>query len=330
MIATVLLASCSCIEPPRVDHLGVVGSSVYARVDDDSEGRQTTYLSEDGGLSWRMVEEVPSTETPSCGQDGTCFRLVDNQIQRSTSSNDWDTVWSIPLERANFVQALGGGTFGCGEGGRDMVFTSEIVTVDSAEGTSAVVAMGDQGVVVVGGDGMVSRVAVSWPSPTPFTQGFSGYALETVAAVLAGLVVFWALTAVSVVMTRTARRPGEGRAAIVLGVVMPAIIGVLMFGAPILALALVVLFPVGIIAAWSGIGQAVPRDFGRLLRIAFFGSLAVSVGALIPFELWARGTINSHNLAVDVSVAVGIVAAAWLVYRQWVISRRALEDQPAS
>lgn len=92
------------------------------------------------------------------------------------------------------------------------------MTVDTGQGTSALVAMGDQGVVVVESDATASGISVvGWVHPTPFTKGFSGYRLEMLAAIGAGLLLFWILSAIAVVKTRTARRPKEGNVGLVLG-----------------------------------------------------------------------------------------------------------------
>lgn len=87
-------------------------------------------------------------------------------------------------------------------------------------------------------------------------------------------------------------------------------------GAPIFVARWFVLYPVWVIAGWSGVGKAVPPDMGRLFRITFFGSLVVMLGTLALFELWARGGVNSHELTGRISLGFGL-AAARLVTDNW-------------
>jgi hypothetical protein len=316
LVAAVLLASCTCDGTLRVTSLGLRDGTLYAGVEDGFEGSLHTYASRDLGRTWQRVEgEPPEAATEPCGADGTCFRVVDTDIERSTAAGGWRRVWSIPVERTDFVRARGDAFLSCGSGGIDMAFTTEAVAVRGPAGTTAVVGMGDQGVVIVDGD-EVLRVGVTYLEPTPFTSGFSGYRLEALLAVAGALALFWLLSAVAVVVTQPARRDGRGKLAVVLGAVVPAVVFVLSLGTLVFAAALVLVFPVALVAAWSGVAAATPHRVGRLFGSALVGSVAALVVALAPFELWARGVFDSHRFAVNLAVPLGLVAVVWLVYRQ--------------
>jgi hypothetical protein len=222
------------------------------------------------------IEGFCSNPRPVCAADGTCFRVVQEHIERKVDGGGWERAWSIPLDRQSFVGAHAGGLFGCPESGDDMRFTTNLAVVDSLSGAVGIIAMGDQGVVVISGDGAL-RVGVGSTEPTPFTAGFSGYALEALLLVSLTLLLFWLMSAVALLVSTRGRPSDVGQIPLLLGLPAPPLVFGLSFTEPIVGSTLIALFPISLIALWSGVRRAigVAAPLVRLVLLGCAGFLAV-------------------------------------------------------
>ncbi len=190
-VLALALGSCGGCGGSEVVDLSISGGYVYAALE-DWDGAPEHHVSEDAGQTWVETDEgaPPDATGSDCAADGTCFRVVGHTIEQSVSDGSWDEVWSIPIEREDYVFSHACSFTNERPHGYTMHFTTDPVAVGTEEGSVGIVGMGDQGVVVIK-NGSIDRVGLGeWSTPTPFTGSLGGYTGELVIVLLLSLLVF--------------------------------------------------------------------------------------------------------------------------------------------
>jgi len=145
----------------------------------------STYVSDDEGLSWTELADVPlkvaeSLENPPqlpkvvCDPyiETKCYRVSgDEVVERSTDGgSSWSVAWRVPLGRRSFMQRLVDSPLGRGEFD---LGPYDIAIVGDAEQRSILAAMGTEGVLIGSEDDTWLRQEVGSAYPTRFAAEFN-------------------------------------------------------------------------------------------------------------------------------------------------------------
>lgn len=248
---------------------------VYAVIE-PWEGPNEAFVSPDLGQTWQPTDAELETSSPACGTDGTCFRLVDDSIERKLGGEDWEAVWSIPTEREDYVGRHGTGHSDCP--GVDMLFTTDIVAVEEQGDSAGVAGMGDQGLVVIRGDD-VSRIGVAGVGPSEFSGSLLNSGFEVVLIALA---------------------------------------------------ALLLVFPASLVIGSTGLSRQTYSFMGKLVRGALAGATLWIGLMLVPYELWARGVVDSYDAVVKSAQFGGVMLGIVIAWYQRVRIRRLIRESTAA
>ncbi len=272
---------------------------------------QGTYVSNDGGLSWQVVEEQ---NTSNCGpqQDVPALKTADGSlfwfspgrsVERSTDDGKtWSTDFNLSgyseQEQTYFRMTHSG----------NLRFTSgPYDTVSDPASGNLVLAMGLEGVLVRNPSGQYTWAAVgTYRHDSLKEDGAMGVALllgnQLWLAVLVGL--GW-------LFTRAVRRLGKGRVWVILGWIG---LGVTSFAAaPQVAsdsyvgmasiLALVFMSAATMIALLVASIRLKGESMG-LVRGALPQMLALAVACLLPYVLWGAGVLPQFGITMLISTVL--------------------------
>lgn len=347
-------ATSPCMPVPSIQRLITINDALYARMEPNNPAG---FVSRDLGNTWEAVQTIPAgilsdmAEPPSLpltlcdpADESICFRISGQPWVEGSQDGGttWRTAWRIPPERESYLMRKNRALGGCGRTPdlipRDMAFVTQ------PGGSTLVVAMGNEGVVIHPPSGAWQRVAVSlFIRPTPLAapnldQAFQEIGFETILGLAGAVIIYlglslWAwIFAVRHAAPNAKRKPGwlfrPARFAVIWIVVLVAlpvlngiIPGSLNFNNYINSVWLfaAVTLPVSILlislAIWIRAGSLAARPgrfrlYGLAALLAGTGISAVCIGCLL---LWVLGVIAMQEIALIIAAAVSVLIIFWVV-----------------
>jgi hypothetical protein len=274
----------------------------------------------------------------------TCYGIRGTaQVEESLDGGvSWAIAWSAPADREDFRNKLAGG-LGISCGKIPDVHTFDLVFYPGQKGSTLLVAMGNEGLLVHPPHGGWQAVGItSAPGvsigvriiPTPFTASNPGDAIDTTTtefllAATAGLLA-WSI--LSIWMRRKIlRRIGTTKKskiifiptviALVLTLLIPAAMVYLMPRNSIILLsgpAFLFWVVLGAVAVWhfSTFHNDIPAELRKIDRYVFLCGTLVFVAGWLPMGLWAYGIIETNItaqiLSIESGLAVLVLGIFWL------------------
>jgi hypothetical protein len=346
------VATSPCMPVSSIQRLITINDTLYARMDPDFPAG---FVSHDAGNTWEEVQPIPADIlSDMAGPPAmpltlcdpidvmTCFRITGQPWVEGSQDGgaNWQVVWQIPPERESYLRRANTG--GCGK-------TPNIIPLDMAfitqpAGSTLVIAMGNEGVVIHPSSGGWQRAAVGpFMVPTPITasnldEAFNNIAMESILGLVGAVLIYLGLSLWAwIFATRHASPMANHRPAwvfrparfavawILLVVALPVLIR--LFRGPftnaieIFWLFALVTLPFGILlislVIWIRAGSLAARP-GRY-RLYGWVSLgtglticAVFIGCLL---LWALGVIALYEIALIIAAAVSASILVWVVIR---------------
>jgi len=307
-------------------------------------------------VTWQLEQPV-QLPIIVCDPDNlrTCYRITGAEVVEGSSDGGqtWQVVWQVPPGRRKFMElAITRHVARCKQsldiGPYDLVFHSRNGV------TTLVVASGNEGIVVRTSDGTWQRYAVCFAYPTSYAiedwrLGFSFLPLllfyensfslgMAVLAWLALCILGW-----SIILSRMHVSLGRSLwwvlAPILLAVGLWVLSGLLVYvfdPSPennkrvdvlvTLVLLIPALVPVGPALAWHRVASRSSRRWTarRAALVCFLAPAGIFPLAWLPFPLWALGIIPVYEMALALSVLVGIVVLACGGYAVRRLSRLAV------
>lgn len=357
------LATAPCPPVASVARIVVEGEHAYALMYPESP--EGSVFRSDTGIEWSSLDpaDIPSevsaqASTPTeltktvCvpGLELTCYRAAGGESLQSSSDGgaSWRTEWSPPSARRSFMQRVAEGHGQMLACGKSIDFRSlDVAVLGSGPGHSAVVVLGNEGVLVGRAGGDWSRVGVGLAEPTPervglLEPGSPGLILgETVAAVVAAAAAAVYFSSVAWRRYRVPEAQGGPKRSDLpwkTGVVATLLIGVLMFALNVEALIPYAVLPVVGLVTWAVIlwtgwlqtlrGTRETKAAWSALALSALGSAAVGLAVWTPFALWVSGTIAGYPTAV--LIAVGSVIGMMALFRSAIAGRGRPDVEPAA
>jgi len=350
-IASLASIATSIVEPSVITNLYVQGDTVYAA----APSQLAWFESNDDGQTWQYLSEVPSllSNLPnrdpmlpktSCDPDDEswCIKVSGEEfVEHSYDSGvTWTVAWKVPSGRRMFMERLTTGLFGSKQidvGPYDVVFAG------NPNNRRAVIAMGNEGILLIDLEGKWSRVQVGGDSyPTPFEVREMDEIIRLVGwetiFILVAAVTGWALLNNlfwQPILEEMKSRPALSQ--LVRWVTKPLDVArIILF--TLLASAIIIglitnLFFVGLFLIWPllvsvlfaltipFVGQFVSRN--RLAQVAsnspwpvrglwsvFLVIAAFLIFGYTPLVLWAWGTIPWYGIAILISVILMVTVFA--------------------
>jgi hypothetical protein len=305
------------------------------------------YASYDQGQTWKQIDPPPLKMEPyqaeadyhvsECLTDApkTCYRIDEQEYVEASEDGgtSWSIVWQVPEGRKLYMERY--------SYGRVINITPyDLEIIETGEGHLVVVAMGNEGVLVRSADGVWNRYAVDTISPTP-------YQAETLEGVLSALLYFelpvilliavatFLLLTFSAWITSFLRSGWPVRKKILLSL-LPGFIAVLLvafylslpyifkrvdgFGAIQYSRFMSLFFLaakmyIGVaplltyVWTWTNV-LSLPSN-PKLGLWAFLTSitlpLLLGIFALMPYVLWAFGTIQLYETAQTIAIVIGVI-----------------------
>ncbi|MBU1879056.1 MAG: hypothetical protein KJ734_08895, partial [Chloroflexi bacterium] len=291
----------------------------------------------------------------------TCYRITGaEQVDGSTDGGQtWQVAWQVPQGRRKFMElAIARGAVQCKQsldiGPYDLAFHSQNGT------TTLLVASGNEGIVVRTPDGTWQRYAVSFAYPTPYKiedwrLGYS-FLLELllyeIGCSLGMAVLIWLALCIlgwSIILSRMHISLGRSLrwvlAPILLAVglwVLSSLLVYMFDPSPennkrvdvlvTLVLLIPALVPVGPVIIWHRVASKSSRSrpARRAALACFLAAAGIFPLAWLPFPLWALGLIPVYEMALALSVLIGIVVLVCGAYAVRRLSRRAVAPVEAN
>ena len=338
------LATAPCIPVLPVERLVVYEGSAYALIFPESpEG--SVFRSESGtGWTGLATADVPKqvlalasapVDLPKTvcvpQQERTCYRAAGEESLQATSDGGatWQTVWRSPAARRSYMQRVAdrhGQPIACGK--EIDLRAMDVAVLGVGPDHLAVVALGNEGVLVGRADGDWSHAGIGSAQPTPDRGGMQDLMSpwlvfeETLVALLAAAAAALYFSSVAWRRYRVPESQGGPKRSDLpwkTGVVVTLLIAVLMFALNVETLIPYAFVPVVGFAAWTVIlwtgwlqtleGTRAPRATWTALGLSILGSLAVGLALWLPFALWTLGTIAAYPAALLVALggATGII-----------------------
>jgi hypothetical protein len=304
-------------------------------------GRDVYAVSTNGGRAWERVEALPGAvrsqlDDPApgsglvCHPDDAqvCYRLAPERVEETSNGGQtWRTAWEIPAGRRTYMERYLNLPLSCrAEYGMD-IGPYDLAFVDQAGQSTLVVAMGAQGVLVRGADGVWERHGVMQASPVPFSGLEWGMILTELALSLgAAVCVLFGLTALG-----WARLPRGwtkaaggmwliGAGVFVVVITLGATAGLLSNMGPVnfpLGLASIglglLLVTVGLLVGWARAARAAehPGRVWRTARVSMLAGAAVVVAPVGLLSMWMEGMIATYEVALIAALVLVIGAVVW-------------------
>ncbi len=180
-----------------IQRLVTINDTLYARMDADNPAG---FLSRDAGNTWIAVQPIPavilsdmagSPDLPltlcNPGDVLICFRISGQPWVEGSQDggSTWRVVWQIPPERESYLQrAVNSGLMSCGKD--PTMIPQDMAFVTQPGGSTLVVAMGNEGVVIHSSSGGWQRAAVGpfiLPTPLAATSldvAFTNVSIESI------------------------------------------------------------------------------------------------------------------------------------------------------
>lgn len=358
LAALATMATQPCPPEQPISHLVPSDGFVYALVrgysaSGDPPVLGVAYRSADGGGHWEYMDDadvpapvaqaiqvavdLPKTACVS-GQPETCYRVSGEEwVQASSDAGTtWQMVWAPPASRRLYMERVAAGhgqLLACGKAVD--LRAQDLLIVGQGDDHLVLVAVGNEGVLRGRlGQAEWQVVAVGWAEPTPARGTLRDlwppvviYS-ETLIALLAAALTFWALSAMvwsrlaPATASESRRMAWRGALAAVGILVGLAILMVLLDVEeliPMAALPLTVLTAYGVlmVAGWRrAFRQASPsHPAGPKFLASLAGGSLVGAGVWLPFALWVLGVIPGYALALGLGVALAVGALAVVVSR---------------
>jgi hypothetical protein len=274
------------------------------------------------------------------GLEQSCYRAAGEELVEASADGGatWRTVWTAPTVRRSFMQRVAnqhGQLLACGKA-LDFRATDVVILGRGAE-HRAIVALGDEGVLVGRAEGPWSRVAVGWAVPTPERGDLK--AVLAPALIVGETAAAWLAAAASMLLfsIHAWRRfrvpeadggPKRSDTPLKTGIVVTLLVFILMFSLGIEELIPYAIVPlIGFIAwavvLWTGWLQTLTGDrrdprAWTALALSLLGSVLVGMAAWIPFALWVLGILPAYSLAllVAAAAAAGVIVIFWRMIRR--------------
>jgi hypothetical protein len=335
-----------------ITNLYVQEGSIYA-----AAPNQRTWLeSNDNGQTWQYLVDAPDTLSDRLDQDQAlpktvcdpedsswCFRVAgEGFVERSDDSGvTWRIAWEVPPGRLMVMERLTTDILGSKEidlGPYDVVFAG------SSDDRRAVIAMGNEGILLIDRKGGWSRVPAGADSnPTPFEVREADDIVQLLGwetfILLAIAVVGWVLLnrlywqpVLDAMSAKPALRPTTNWVTKPLRIARLAALGLLvgivivalqtdmsftgLFGGWPLAIAVLFALAVPFLGQLSSrrrLAQEVSNSSWPIQALwpVLLGIVGVLTLGYAPFVLWALGAIPWYWMAMVVSVSIVLAAAAW-------------------
>ncbi len=189
LAAVACLATSPSRTVPVINRLVVEGQSVYAFFTTiyTRPSPDYGYLSLDDGKTWASVQDIPAEVNLKFQQPLTlpkqvclpedqekCYRIGDKPEQVDVSfdgGQNWQVSWSYPPGRLEFMQRTVAIVLMSGIYKREInAGPYDLAIVPSTKGSTVVVAMGNEGVLVLSDGQQWERFAVDIATPTPYAD----------------------------------------------------------------------------------------------------------------------------------------------------------------
>ena len=270
-----------------------------------------------------------------------CYRVTGAEVVEGSSDGGqtWQVVWDIPWGRRQFMEmAIARRAMRC-KSSPDLG-PYDLALLPQDEGIVLVVAMGSEGVLVREPNGTWWQYAVLDAEPTPYAT-LDPYILmwllpgETGITLGAAVFVWLALCVMGWQIIFSRARFASGRSTwwaimpVLLAVVLLSLSYLLAYSphwvrndtTPLVLLAVlletVILIPGAPAFTWLLIARISPRS--KMARQAALTCFLAAAGifplAWLPFPLWAFGIIPVYEIALALSVLIGIAVLAWGIWR---------------
>ena len=301
------------------------------------------YASHDNGQTWeevtsptnevlQILKQKQNKQSPVCIliETKVCYRIT--YKEQVDISNDggvtWQSDWQIPAGRKDYMQKLFVGP-------GPTIIPFDIQVTESAIGHFVVVAMGNQGVLVKSPDGNWNRYAVGLAVPTPyqaanFREATDVLSTEHYLTILIAfcsflLLSFWAWATIYIKSDKMLRKNILASCLVFLFsiVILPSYY-IFLSSSPnigwleslhfryIIAGVRIITNILPFISFWVTwlmvIRISLNKDLGLLtLLLSVVFSVTLYFCILLPFQLWALGTISVYETALVISWLVGII-----------------------
>ena len=349
----------SCRWTSVIKELYLAEGRIYA-VD---PGLDTWFVSADQGATWESLSEPPVPFDPDADRETTlpktvcdpvqkerCFRISGEEIVEASENGGsmWQVAWRIPPGRRKFMERLARS----GMCGKDIdLGPYDIEGVGEGDEFQAVVAMGNEGILLLPYDGSPTRVSVDGSTnPTPYlTTDFRTAVMvninESLILLLLGFgwwgmvhVVYWKPVLNELRSSFSEANKADWiiaplRKSLILLFVTLVLIGLLtVFGFALytefeiimlllLTAVALILHPVGQFFTWRRLSSVLshPAEARKsALSLVMSGAGFLVVGFL-PLYLWVMSVIKQYRTAFLLSVFFLILITVGSVY--WVRSR---------
>lgn len=347
-IASFASIATSIIEPSVISNLYVQGDTIYAEASD----QRTWFESTDNGQSWQYLSEVPLSlsEQPDrdhllsktlCDSEKSnwCIRISGEGFVESSYDvgATWTVAWDVPPGRRMFMDRLTSGLLG---GIQIELGPYDVVFAGSPSDRRAVIAMGNQGILLINEEGEWSRVPTDGESyPTPFVARDVNEVLNVIGGetsfVFAIAMIAWILLNRlywQPVLDAMGSQPSLhqfrkwvtkplmiARLALLAWLASFVILfarGFLIFQGwlPLVAVFVTLVAPfVGQFASRRRLAEVLANSLWPVKGLwpLVWGIVALIIFGLAPLVLWALGTIPWYGIALLVSVSLAVATSAW-------------------
>ena len=354
--ASLASVATSCLEPSVITNLYVQDESIYA----EAPEQYSWFASNDKGQSWQYLSEAPPELVDQLDREpvlpkmlcdpyalSRCFRVSGNRFVELSEDGGltWDIAWEVPPSRGTVMDRLAGAGL-CGK--RIDLGPYDIEFIGDQENYRAVVAMGNEGVLLVDRDGEWSRVSVCGEAtPTPFAAQDLGDLIALLLSETVFLIMIWFAVWILLnwlywkpILRRLGELPTQDGGIkwileplrrsilvsliVLIGIIMLEILSGIIFdlwfsvGRLSLLIAVPIIPLVGHIVSWGRLVSSVsnPKATSKGLKAIVLGTVSISVLGYAPLFLWAIGFIEKYeiSLLVSVSLSIGalILAIVWV------------------
>jgi hypothetical protein len=349
------LATSPCMTVPSIQRLVVGDSLLYASTRNPNSGG---YVSEDSGQTWAYLNQFPlqvesAVAEPAilpltlCDplQPQTCYRIDGQpQVEQSLDGGEsWQVAWRVLLERFDYIERAGRGSWPLGCGKKPDLKTFDMLFLPGKNTSTLVVAVGNDGLVLHSPSTGWQRTGISTytygsvssnvVSPTPWAarsgdEAFQNIQPEWLLALLAGYLLYLGLSAWAWIFAARHRRANASHKAgwafgplwVLAAWILLSIMGWAMFSSSPANIVFVILqiavlaLPLGILVVslvvWRRAGALVthPGAFRRQGWLALLAGVAVFGFAWACLLLWAFGSIVAYGTALLLAFLAGLAA----------------------
>ncbi|NOT03701.1 MAG: hypothetical protein HOP27_03790 [Anaerolineales bacterium] len=286
----------------------------------------------------QILKQKQNKQSPVCilVETKVCYRITyKEQVEISNDGGvTWQSDWQIPAGRKDYMQMLFVGP-------GPTIIPFDIQVTESAIGHFVVVAMGNQGVLVKSPDGNWNRYAVGLAVPTPYQAANFREATDVLSSELYSTILiafcsflllsFWAWVTIYIKSDKMLRKKILTSCLVFLFsiVILPSYY-IFLSSSPnigwleslhyyiishfryIIAGARIIINILPFISFWVTwlmvIRISLNKDLGLLtLLLSVVFSVILYFCILLPFQLWALGTISVYETALVISWLVGII-----------------------